>query len=133
MWKCPKCGREFQRTNQGHYCGKAPADVNEYIELQAFEAHAHLEELRSIILNNVPNVRERIAWSMPVYERDKRSVSFAACKRHVSLYVDFELFEKFKSQLSEFEIKKNAIYLPYNKTLPTDLIKDIIKQFFEAK
>ena len=133
MWKCPKCGREFQRTNQGHYCGKAPADVNEYIELQAFEAHAHLKELRSIILNNIPNVRERIAWSMPVYERDKRSVSFAACKRHVSLYVDFEILEKFKSQLSGFEIKKNAIYLPYNKMLPTDLIKDIIKQFFEAK
>ena len=21
MWKCPKCGREFKRTNQGHYCG----------------------------------------------------------------------------------------------------------------
>lgn len=133
MWKCPKCGREFQRTNQGHYCGKAPTNVDEYIELQAFEAHAHSKELRSIILNNIPDVREHIAWSMPVYEREKRSVSFAACKRHVSLYVDFEILEKFKSQLSEFESKKNAIYLPYNKTLPADLIKDIIKHFFEVK
>lgn len=23
MWVCPKCGREFKRINQGHYCGKA--------------------------------------------------------------------------------------------------------------
>lgn len=133
MWQCPKCGREFQRTNQGHYCGKAPADVNEYIELQAFETHAHLSELRSIILNNIPGVSERIAWSMPVYEREKRSVSFAACKRHISLYVDLETLEKFKSQLNGFEIKKNAIYLPYNQTLPTELIQAIVKQYFEAE
>jgi len=133
MWKCPKCGREFQRTNQGHYCGKAPADVNEYIESQPSEAHAHLSELRSIILNNIPDVKERIAWSMPVYEREKRSVSFAACKRHISLYTDIETLEKFKSQLSEFEIKKNAVYLPYNKTLPAELIKDILMRYFEAK
>ena len=80
MWKCPKCGREFKRTNQGHYCGKAPVDVNEYIEQQAVETQAHLTELRNIILNHVPDVKERIAWSMPVYGREKRSVSFAACK-----------------------------------------------------
>lgn len=133
MWKCPKCGREFQRTNQGHYCGKAPGDVNEYIERQTLETHAHLTELRNIILNNIPDVRERIAWSMPVYERDKRSVSFVACKRHISLYVDLEILEKFKEQLSEFEIKKNAIYLPYNKTLPVELIKDMIKQCLEEE
>ena len=24
MWKCPKCGRTFQRQEQSHYCGKAP-------------------------------------------------------------------------------------------------------------
>lgn len=133
MWKCPKCGRVFQRTNQGHYCGKAPEDVNEYIELQPFEAHAHLTKLRNIILKNIPDVRERIAWSMPIYEIEDHSVSFAACKRHVSLYVGLEILDKFKLQLNEFEIKKNAIYLPYNKTLPVELIKDIIKQCFEAK
>ena len=44
MWVCPKCGREFKRTNQGHYCGKAPENVNEYIEVQTLEAHARLTE-----------------------------------------------------------------------------------------
>lgn len=34
MWTCPKCGREFKRTNQSHYCGKAPESVDEYIELR---------------------------------------------------------------------------------------------------
>ncbi len=133
MWKCPKCGREFQRTNQGHYCGKAPVYVDEYIEMQAIESQGHLTILRNIILNNVPDVKERIAWSMPVYERERRSVSFAACKKHVSFYVDFEILEKFKAQLGAFEIKKNAIYLPYNKPVPKDLIKNIIEQYFDVK
>lgn len=32
MWICPKCGIEFKRINQGHYCGKAPESIDEYIE-----------------------------------------------------------------------------------------------------
>ena len=34
MWKCPKCGREFKNVDQGHYCGKAPETVDEYILAQ---------------------------------------------------------------------------------------------------
>ncbi len=133
MWTCPKCGREFKKTNQGHYCGKAPADVNEYIELQPFETHSHLKELRSIILNRVPDVKERIAWSMPFFEKEKKSVSFAAFKKHISLYADLEILERYEPQLSGFIIKKNAIYLPYNEPLPTEVIKDIVLQCFEVK
>ncbi len=22
MWKCPKCGREFKKKEQSHYCGE---------------------------------------------------------------------------------------------------------------
>ena len=133
MWTCPKCGREFKKINQGHYCGKAPENVSEYIELQDLETHAHLMELRNIILNNIPDVRERVAWSMPKYEREKNSVSFVACKRHISLYIQFEILEQFKSQLNDFEIKKNALYLPYNKPLPVELIEKMIKKCFEVK
>ncbi len=34
MWVCPKCGREFQRNNQGHFCGQPPKTVDEYIARQ---------------------------------------------------------------------------------------------------
>ncbi len=123
MWTCPRCGREFKRTNQGHYCGRAPESADEYIALQPSEAYPHLTALRKIIRDSVPDVKERIAWSMPMYEKDKRSISFSACKKHVSLYVDIEVLEIFKPQLSEFEIKKNAIYLPYEKALPIETIE----------
>ncbi len=133
MWVCPKCGREFKRTNQGHYCGKAPETVEEYIALQSPEARAHVAELRSLIQRCVPDVTERIAWSMPVYKKDEGSISFAACKKHVSLYVDAAALEPMKPQLREFTIKKNTIYLPYDKALPIEEIEELVTQSFDGR
>ena len=128
MWTCPKCGSEFKRTNQGHYCGKAPETVLEYIDLQPPETHSHLKKLMTAIRDNVPNVHERILWSMPYYKKGEKSISFAACKKHVSLYVGVEVIEEFLPELSEFVTKKDAIYFPYSKELPTKVIIDIAKR-----
>lgn len=133
MWICPKCGRIFKRTNQGHYCGKAPESVDEYIELQILQARIYIIELRNIIQCCVPEVKERIAWSMPLFEKDKHSISLADCKKHISLYVDTKTIEMLKPQLSELEIKKNAIYIPYDKDLPIKTIENVIRQSFDTK
>ena len=127
MWICPKCGRGFKRTNQGHYCGEAPKTLLEYIESQSIEAQSHLRELTTIIQDSVPDVKEHISWSMPVYEKAGKSVSFFACKNHISLYVGIEAIDVFSSALNGFTTKKNAIYLPYSKKLPVKVIEDIVK------
>lgn len=75
----------------------------------------YIIELRNIIKRCVPEVKERIAWSMPLFEKDKHSISLADCKKHISLYVDTKTIEMLKPQLSELEIKKNVIYIPYIK------------------
>ena len=95
MWVCPKCGREFKKTNQGHYCGEAPKTVLEYIESQSIETHSHLTKIAAIIRDSIPCINERISWSMPTYEKAGKSVSFSACKNYVSLYVGCEAIEKF--------------------------------------
>ena len=127
MWTCPKCGREFKRTNQGHYCGQAPKTVLEYINSQPIETHPRLTEMMSILQNSVSCVNERILWSMPYYEKEGKSVSFSACKKHISLYVGAEAIEKFALDLNEFVTKKNAIYFPYDEALPAKLIENIVK------
>jgi len=133
MWICPKCGRTFKRSNQGHYCGTAPKTAEEYIELQLPEARPHITELRNLILRCVPDVTERIAWSMPMYQKGEASISFAACKKHVSLYIETDVLEIFQPQLREFTIKKNALYLPYDKELPLKILGDIVKESFTVK
>jgi len=130
MWVCPKCGREFKRKNQGHYCGEAPKTVAAYIDAQPVEAQPHLTALAALIRDSVPGVRERIAWSMPTYEQAGGSLSFAACKDHVSLYVGSEALEKFAAELCGFSTKKSALYLPYSQTLPEDLLRELIKSCF---
>ena len=44
MWTCPKCGREFKKINQDHYCGKAPETVDAYIALQTPQAQKHFSD-----------------------------------------------------------------------------------------
>ncbi len=127
MWTCPKCGREFKRTGQGHYCGKAPETVPGYIASQPMEIQPHLTEMMLTLQNSVPGVNERVLWSMPYYEKEGRSISFSACKEHISLYAGAEAIEKFASGLGEFVTKKNAVYFPYDRALPTKLIADIAK------
>lgn len=127
MWICPKCGRSFKAANQGHYCGKAPETVLEYIDSQPSKAQAHLTEMMVTLKNSVPCVNEHILWSMPYYEKDGKSISFSACKNHVSFYAGVEAIQAFAAELNEFAAKKNAIYFPYSKALPTKLIADIAK------
>lgn len=130
MWKCPNCGREFKNTNQGHYCGKSPKTVDEYIASQPYEYRSHVSELRDIIKKSVPDITEYIAWSMPYYKKNGISISFAACKTYISFYLGAEILENFGSELTGFKIKKNAVYLPYDKELPSEIIGSIIKQLF---
>ena len=127
MWTCPKCGRELKRANQGHYCGEAPKTVLEYIDSQPIEKRAHLTEMMIILQNSVPGVNERILWSMPYYEKEGKSISFSACKKHVSFYAGSEAIEKFALELSGFDAKKNAVYFPYDRALPAKLIENIAK------
>ncbi len=127
MWTCPKCGREFKRSNQGHYCGEAPKTVLEYIGLQPTETQPRLTEMMLILQGCVPCVNERILWSMPYYEKEGKSISFSACKKHISFYAGEEAIGKFALELNGFTTKKNAVYFPYDKALPAKLIEDIAK------
>ena len=47
-WKCPKCGREFSRQNQDHYCVK-PQNIDEYIAVQDEKYKPRLMEIREIL------------------------------------------------------------------------------------
>lgn len=130
MWICEKCGRSFVKINQGHYCGKAPLNVDEYINLQITLSQSHLKIIRDIIKNNIKDINEKISWSMPTYEKNGNSISFSALKDRVSLYVGEEIIKNFKKELSDIPTKKNAIYFRYDKELPIELIVDIVKKIF---
>ena len=86
MWKCPECGRTFQRQNQSHYCGKAPETIDEYIEAQPEEIRPYLGEVRAAVRRALPEAKEKISWSMPTFWDKHNIIQFAGFKKHIGLY-----------------------------------------------
>lgn len=125
MWTCPKCGRSFQKQNQGHYCGEAPKTVEEYIKAQPEEVQKYLEEVRKAIRKALPNAKERISWSMPTFWDGHNIIQFASFQRHIGLYPGPEAVEYFAERLVDYKTNKGTIQLPYQKPLPIELIEEI--------
>lgn len=124
MWICPKCGREFNREGQDHYCVK-PQNIDEYIAAQDETVQPRLREVREILHAAIPDAEERISWSMPTYWKGKNIIHFAASKKHLGLYPGGEATAVFADELKGFDVSKGTIRLPWNKELPTELIQRI--------
>ena len=63
MWKCPKCGRGFNREGQSHFCGKIET-IDQYIEEQEEKARPYLNEVRQILRAAIPEAEEKIYFSV---------------------------------------------------------------------
>ncbi len=125
-WKCPKCGREFSKKDQDHYCIK-PQTIDEYIAAQEESIRPRLEKLRSIIHKAIPDAEEKISWSMPTFWKGRNLIHFASFKKHMGLYPGEEAIAAFTEKLADFEISKGTIRLPHDRDLPEKLIADIAK------
>ena len=127
MWKCPKCGREFDHENQSHYCGTAPATIDEYIMAQDTAVQAYLFQVRQTIREALPNAEERISWSMPTWWKRHNLIHFAAAKKHIGVYPGPEAVEYFSNELKKRKIpfRKGSIQVPYSDVIPLDLIREI--------
>lgn len=130
MWKCPKCGREFKRVNQDHYCIK-PQSIDEYIAAQDEAIQLVLMEIRTIIKSAIPEAEERISWSMPTYWKGKNIIHFAASKKHLSVYPGDEAISAFIEELADYDVSKGTIRIHYDQPLPKELIRRIAKWCFE--
>ena len=123
-WKCPKCGRMFARRDQSHYCEK-PGTVDEYIAAQDEAVQPKLNALRAILRAALPNAQECISWSMPTYRRGRNLIHFAASRKHIGLYPGEEAVAFFAQEMTDLDVSKGTIRLPYDRDLPADLITRI--------
>ena len=115
MWKCPKCGREFSREGQDHYCVK-PQTIDAYIAAQDEAVQAKLIEIREILRAALP---------------DANIIHFAASKKHLGLYPGGEATTVFAEELRGWDVCKGTIRLPWKNELPTELIQRIARWCYE--
>lgn len=124
MWKCPNCGKEFQKANQSHYCGEKPGTIEEYISRQDTEKQADLYLIRRTLRQALPEAEERISWSMPTYWKNHNILHFAASKKHIGFYPGPEAVTEFQDVLQKYHVDKGTIRIPYGN-VDTDLIREI--------
>ena len=130
-WKCPRCGREFSRQDQPHYCGK-PATVDEYIAAQDEAVQPRLREIRAIFRQALPEAEECLSWSMPTYRKGRNIIHFAAQKKHVGIYPGGEATAVFADELQGFDVSKGTIRLPYDQEVPVQLLEKIARWCWKA-
>lgn len=134
MWKCPKCGREFKRTNQDHYCGTID-NIDAYIADQPEEHRDILQKVRAVIHAAAPDAEETIAWRMPTFQfpdpklKGKYIIHFASFTNHLGIYPGERGVAKFSQHLDTggYKHSKGAIRFPYAKPIPYDLIGEITR------
>ncbi len=126
MWKCPKCGKEFKKKGQGHYCGEKPKTIDEYILGQDADKQEDLRHIRQILHRALPEAEERISWSMPTYWKEHNILHFAASKKHIGLYPGPEAVMHFAEELRGYKTEKGTIRIPYGK-VDAALIEKIAK------
>lgn len=130
MWKCPKCGREFSRQEQQHYCGK-PRTIDEYIEAQDEAVQPRLREIRAVIRSAIPEAQERLSWSMPTFWRGRNILHFAASKKHLGLYPGGEATTVFADALKDYDVSKGTVRIPWDRALPVELVQRIARWCYE--
>ena len=130
MWKCPKCGREFSRQGQDHYCMK-PQTIDEYIAMQDEAVQPRLQEVRGIIHSAIPEAEERISWSMPTFWKGRNILHFAASKKHLGLYPGGEATTVFADALKDYDVSKGTVRIPWDRALPVELVQRIARWCYE--
>ncbi|MDY0339786.1 MAG: DUF1801 domain-containing protein [Coriobacteriia bacterium] len=103
------------------------AAVDEYIAQSPPQTRAALEQLRTLILEVVPEATEVISYGIPTFDlAGKHVVHFGGFAHHVGLYPTPSGMEEFADELSPYARGKGSIGFTLDTPLPTDLIRRIV-------
>jgi uncharacterized protein YdhG (YjbR/CyaY superfamily) len=101
--------------------------VDEYIKDFPEEVQNLLIQVRSTIINVVPNAEESISYGMPAYKLNgKPLVYFAAFKNHIGFYATPSGHAAFEKELAKYKQGKGSVQFPIDKPLPLTLIAKIV-------
>ena len=107
------------------------SSVDDYFAQLNEVQRPHLETLRELSRAADPEAREELKWNLPVYVRgDNTSLwMLQNFKNHCSLRFPPRYFATQKAVVEEagYEAGEGFIKLPYERELPTDLLKALMR------
>ncbi len=104
-----------------------PVDLDAYIASFPKEVRVLLEKVRSTISRAAPGAEETISYRIPTFKLEGNLVHFAAFKKHLGFFPTPTGIAKFKEELSSYNGAKGSVQFPYDKPIPYDIIREIVK------
>jgi uncharacterized protein YdhG (YjbR/CyaY superfamily) len=104
-----------------------PASIDEYISQFPGDVQEILLKIREVIKETAPHAVEKISYQMPGYFLNGGLVWFGAWKHHIGFYPNPSGTDEFKEELSAYKMTKGSVHFPFEKPIPYDLIRKIVK------
>ena len=103
--------------------------VTNYFSRLPEPARTPLQSVRAAILSACPkSTIETLSYGIPTFKHSGSILAIAAFKDHCSLFpMSYFVIDKFRPQLSRFEVSKGTVRFPIDKPLPAALLKKIVK------
>ncbi|MZP44642.1 hypothetical protein GTO89_16605 [Heliobacterium gestii] len=101
--------------------------IDEYISQFPSEVQDTLNRFREVIQEAAPEAEEKISYQMPTFYLNGNLVHFAAHKQHIGFYPAPSGIEAFQEELSEYKSAKGSVQFPFDKPVPYELIRAIVK------
>jgi uncharacterized protein YdhG (YjbR/CyaY superfamily) len=107
----------------------AGSNVTSYFAALLEPARTTLQSVRAAILSACPKgTTEALSYGIPTFKHNGSILAIAAFKNHCSLFpMSYFVIDRFRPQLSRFEISKGTVRFPVDKPLPAPLLKKIVK------
>jgi len=109
-----------------------PTNIDEYIATFPINVQERLSQIRAKITSTFSETKETIRYGMPAFKLGKEHLYISAYKNHIGMYPMYGM-DELENELKIYRGKgtKDALHFPYDKPLPLNLIKKIVK--FKAK
>lgn len=101
--------------------------ISSYIASCPPQSQEHLKNLRSFILQEVPQAEEVISYKMPAYKLHGMLVYFAGYEKHIGFYPTGSGVKHFEQEIQSYKYSKGTIQFPLDQELPYDLIRRILQ------
>jgi uncharacterized protein YdhG (YjbR/CyaY superfamily) len=101
--------------------------IDEYIAGFPADVQVILEKIRETIRRAAPTAQETINYAIPTFTLHGNLVHFAGFTKHIGFYPTPTGIEKFKNELSSYEMAKGSVQFPLDKPIPYDLITEIVE------
>lgn len=101
--------------------------IDEFIASYPADVQAVLQKIRTTIQKAAPKAKETINYGIPTFTLEGNLVHFSAFKAHIGFYPTPSGIEKFKQELSAYELAKGSVKFPLDKPIPYALITKIVK------